>query len=278
MDLEPGDFQTYYVIGKDVSIDFEPGIQDVFFLKVGVPEGGQLVGFYEFKGSRSDYEVALGGIKPDGSVAWAPAVQANAKGRVYIDLNYDFDAEAGSYMIRVKMLPSSAGRMRVLLCNDSRIAVRVNDGDTMDDPGDLTIYSDNGVYHRFGDVSPEDWEDYYYFDSGDFELADGPKQFLRLKGAYAGMKMYLFRQDPAGTIGTAEITEPGGYATIDLDGIIVPNKRYLLAIARAQNVDEIQVYDLELRDDFYVMRPPDGIFKMEKMKLPIKKLKVKVKD
>lgn len=270
--LPPGEATPYHILGEDAVADFAPGIQDVYFLKMEVPPGDILAGYFELKGSRLDYQVQFG-QDIQGTVAWSPAQTPNANGRLYVDLNYEFTAGPGVYYIKIKMLPSSPGRMRVYLDNNSRLVSCEPDNDnSYENAGQLKAIKVGNYYHRFGDFCPGvDWEDFYSFKAEDFELSDGPRKFIRLKGSKKGMMLVLAGDESLnyGTLGSAEVPEDGGTAIIDLDGVIQPGEKYYVLVGMAPG-NEIQVYDLDLCRDLQFLYHPEWVLKKTKIKIPLR--------
>jgi len=236
-------------------IDFQPGIQDKFVFKVEVPSGDMLAGYYELKGSRTDYYVQLG-KNAGGNIQWSPAMNPDSNGKLYIDLSFDFLVGTGEYFVKVKMLPSSPGRMRIFLDNNSRIAVcEPDENNNAEEALNLQAIKKGNNYFRFGDVCDYDHADWYYFTTEDYDPSDGPKQFIRLKGAVAGMTVAVVDPNTLGSKAIAEVEEDGGVAIIDLDTVgLMPDTKYYVLVGYV-DVDMVQVYDLELCPDlkFFVL-------------------------
>ncbi len=279
--LPAGEATPYHIYGESAVADFAPGIQDVYFLKMEVPSGDILAGYFEIKGSRPDYQVQFGKDN-QGSVAWSPVLTPNTYGRLYVDLNYEFTAGPGVYYIKVKMLQSSPGRMRVFLDNRSRIAsCEADDNNIWEDAMNLKSIKVGSNYHMFGDLCPTvDWQDMFFFNSDDFEYSDGPRQYLRLKGSKKGMILLLASDEAYGTLGKVEVTEDGGTAIIDLDGIINPGEKYWVAVGvGVAPEDDIQVYDLDLCPDFQVLYHPEWILKKKlNIKVPLRHFELEDDD
>lgn len=165
-----------YMGNQDVVIEFQPGVQNVFYATMTVPSDRFLVGYYDIYGSRTNYRVRLGQIGPAGTPVWAPALNPDSKGKLTIDMNYDYLTDAGTYYLKVEMLPSSPGRMRILVDNHTRIAECATDeNEAYTDAINLKYFYSGGYYSYEGELCPSlDNADWYYFESGLFDEAKGP--------------------------------------------------------------------------------------------------------
>jgi hypothetical protein len=62
----------------------------------------------------------------------------------------------------------------------------------------------------------------------------------------------------------SEVQEAGGYAILDLDGVpgLSPDKKFYVMVAYA-DVDQVQVYDLELCPDFKFLFMPEYFLELK---------------
>jgi hypothetical protein len=267
---DPG---SYYV--PNAGIDLQPGIQEVFFTTLTVPADRYLVGYYEIIGSRPHYRVRLGKIGPGGIPVWSPGINADSQAKVTIDMNYSYLSDAGTYFLKIEMLPSCPGKMRVFIDNNSRIAeCASDDNNAYSDALDLGMYHRDYYHWRSGDMCPPDDEvDWYFFNSGFFDPDEGPKKNICLRGGAEGMRIELYN-GYMNLQGMAETTSVGGYATIDLDGILIGGlpmavgQNYYVKVMANSSEDRIQVYDLQLRNDLVILRPIWNFLDLYKVRLP----------
>ena len=251
MVMEPESKEGIYTPATEVSIDFNPGVQDIYYCTLEVPPDGLLVGYYKIFGSRTDYRVRLGKLGPGGTPVWSPAMLPNTYGVVDIDLAYDFLSEAGTYFLEVQMLPSSPGQLRIYIMNQSTVAsCEPDNNNTYDEAWNLLHFQTGSTYRVNGRVCPvEDDVDWYYFESGIFDDTKGIRKYLSLKGAAVGMRYELYDGN-LDFLRDGEVTEMGGSSIIDLDaGVVLQQWEYYIKVIAAPAEERVQLYELNMYND-----------------------------
>jgi len=244
----------------------KPGVQEVYFTTLTVPAEEFLVGYYDIYGSRPDYRVYMGKLGQGGNPVWAPALAPDAKGKLTIDMNYDYLSDAGTYYMKFELLPSAQGQTRILVDNYSRIAACTADtnNDYFDAQG---IYQDQ--YPKYGAFCPpDDIEDWYTFYAPDFNPQYGLNAHLILRGGAMGMAIRIY-DDDMHLKGQVNVLEVGGTAIVDLKGIVQPSKYYYIKVAANPAEERIQIYELAFKSKLRRFKAKEFLF-MQDDKLQIK--------
>lgn len=246
----------------------KPGVQEVYFTTLTVPDEEFLVGYYEIYGSRPDYRVYMGKLGLGGNPVWAPPLAPDAKGKLTIDMNYDYLSDAGTYYLKFELLPSAQGQTRILIDNYSRVAACTADtnNDYFDAKG---IYKDKDP--RYGAFCPpDDIEDWYMFHAPDFNPQYGMNAHLILRGGATGMTVRIYDNDMH-LKGQASVLEVGGTATIDFKGLVQPSKYYYIKVVANPAEERIQIYELEYKSKLRLFKAKDFLFMQDDDTIGLKK-------
>ena len=257
----------YQKRGQSEVFQLKPGVQEVYFTTLTVPEDEFLVGYYDIYGSRSDYRVFMGKLGTGGNPVWAPPLAPDSKGKLTIDMNYDYLSDAGTYYMKFELLPSAQGQTRILVDNYSRIAACIADtnNDYFDAKG--IFQNDDPRYGAF--CPPDDIEDWYSFYAPSFDPQYGMNANLKLRGGVMGMTVKIYDEDMY-VKQQASVMEVGGTAIIDLKGVIQPSSRYYIKVSSNPAEERIQIYELDLSNKLRLFKVKEFLFMQDDDKLKIK--------
>ncbi len=254
------DEQGFIRDSTDVRMDFQPAIQDKFFVKLDVASGGVLAGWFDIFGSRKEYSVYLGQIGPGGNPVWSPAISPNKTGKVYLDMSFDYFTGPGTYYIKIEPQPT-AGRMRAFLENHSVLAECIDEGGTYQDAQLLGGNWDTDLNSTGHLCPPVDMVDWFYFVPQDTGAMAAKYHHIYFKAATMGMRFKLY-DEHLNFIDAAVISEDGGEGRFDTDGL-TEKQRYYVKVEPNETRDIIQVYYIRLRSDIL-----DSPYKMEIQYMP----------
>jgi hypothetical protein len=193
-------------------------------------------------------------------------------------MNYEYLADAGTYFLRIKMLPSSPGRMRVFVDNHSRLTeCRADTNNDYFDAVPLLEYPAPNSPGLGEFCPPYDVEDWFFLQKNDFNPSVGPFQHLELQGGVKGMRVRLY-SDSMQFLREAKVNEVGGIVEIDLDGVIQPNEIYRIKVEANPAEERVQIYELRLKNDLIFIFPGFELLQTPQLQLKPEFFKVIVED
>ncbi len=248
-DSSADDDMLHMILFPWIASDLKPGVQDALFVKLVVPEGKFLAGYYDIYGSRPGYKVSIGKIvQPGQPPAWSPPLSPDAYGFLLIDMDYEYLADPGTYYLRIQPPDGVTGQTRVLIENNARLTECVSDdNNTFYEALDL-----RGSYllpvPGFDQLCPGlDDADWFYFYTNNYDPQVGPLKKLTFKGGVEGMRMEFYDSDMVMKF-YLNYTSAGQVVTYELKNYVKPGELYRVKIEANAAVEKVQVYDLKLAD------------------------------